>query len=78
MISKKKISYYQQFKRVCLGCFFCYFVRGFAVKGAQPLVGAPRGYWLGFPLCKSWAQCSSFPLSPPPTLSAAEGVARKL
>ena len=22
MISKKKISYYQQFKRVCLGCFF--------------------------------------------------------
>lgn len=41
MISKKKISYYQQFKRVCLGCFLCYFVREFAVKAcAYALVGA--------------------------------------
>ncbi len=41
MISKKKISYYQQFKRVCLGCFFMLFVRGFAVKAcADALVGA--------------------------------------
>lgn len=42
MIPKKKNGYYQQFKRVCLGCFFlCYFVRGIAVKArACALVGA--------------------------------------
>lgn len=39
MISKKKISYYQQFKRVCLGCFFmllCARIRG---QGARVRLG---------------------------------------
>lgn len=41
LISKKKISYYRQFKRVCLGCFFmllCARIRGQGVR--DPLVGA--------------------------------------
>lgn len=39
MISKKKICYYQQFKRVCLGCFFmllCARIRG---QGARVRLG---------------------------------------
>lgn len=50
MISKKKISYYQQFKRVCLGCFFMLLCARIGGQGAPVRLGWCARLISSFPL----------------------------